>query len=482
MAIRDVGEPSAKRQKRARKWQPEWKRYNMTVSRKGSSFVRCNICASDFSVASGGFNDVKRHVDSKKHKDLAHALANQHTITAPPRSESLGKQVTAAEIHFATFIAEHNIAFLAADHFTKLCKVMFLDSKIAERYASGRTKTTAVVKHSLAPALNSEVTDACQSLPFTILCDGGNDQVYKKYFAIMVRYWSDTARQPVTRFLAMPVCNVSTAEALFDAMAQELHSRNIPWSNVVGFMSDTANVMVGAHNSVLSRVKEQQPHVFSLGCLCHLAALCATAAIKKLPVSVDDLLIDIFYHFKYSSKRWSEFAEIRTDFSDIKPLRILKHCTTRWLSLERCVKRLIDQWPALFAYFDRQVDILPTDDRVSRVAKQLGDPEVKLFCHFVSFAMKPFNKFSIAFQTHASRIGTLQSDVRKLLKAFMSNFIDPNVLREADDVTSINYRDINKQLSDDELGIGTSTRLLLCGEFEDEIVGTRVEKRFQSCA
>ena len=103
----------------------------------------------------------------------------------------------------------------------------------------------------------------------------------------MVRYWSDTARQPVTRFLAMPVCNVSTAEALFDAMAQELHSRNIPWSNVVGFMSDTANVMVGAHNSVLSRVKEQQPHdvVFSFGCLCHLAALCATATIKKLPVS-----------------------------------------------------------------------------------------------------------------------------------------------------------------------------------------------------
>ena len=78
--------------------------------------------------------------------------------------------------------------------------------------------------------------------------------------------------------------------------------------------------MVGAHNSILSRLREKQ--VFSLGCLCHLAVLCATAAIKTLPVSVDDLLIDIYYHFKHSAKKWSEFAEIRAEMSEIKPLRI----------------------------------------------------------------------------------------------------------------------------------------------------------------
>lgn len=43
----------------------------------------------------------------------------------------------------------------------------------------------------------------------------------------MVQYKSDAAQQPVARFLAMPVCNVSTAEALFDALAQELQSRDM---------------------------------------------------------------------------------------------------------------------------------------------------------------------------------------------------------------------------------------------------------------
>ena len=68
------------------------------------------------------------------------------------RKDALEDQVTTAEIYFSTFIAEHNMAFLAADHFTKLCKIMFPDSKIAEEFACGRTKTTAI-----APVLNGEV-------------------------------------------------------------------------------------------------------------------------------------------------------------------------------------------------------------------------------------------------------------------------------------------------------------------------------------
>ena len=239
--------------------------------------------------------------------------------------------------------------------------------------------------------------------------------------------------------------------------------------------------MVGVRNSILSRIKQKQLNVFSLGCMCHLAALCAVAALKKLPVSVDDLLIDISYHFKYSAKRWSEYAQIREEFSEMKPLKILKHCTTRWLSLERCIRRIIDEWPAHHAYFDREVDIEPGNERVQRIAQQLKKPMVKLVCHFVSFALKPLNKFNIAFQTHTSRIGSLQSDVRTLLREYLSNFIKPEVLLGTDDVTNIDYLNQNNQVSNDELGIGTSTRLLLCGELEDEVVGTVTESHFFSC-
>ena len=127
--------------------------------------------------------------------------------------------------------------------------------------------------------------------------------------------------------------------------------------------------MVGVRNSVISKIKQKQPNVFSFGCMCHLATLCAAAALKKLPVSVDNLLVDIFYHFKYLAKRWTEYSGVVSEFSEICPMRILKHCTTRWLSLERCIKRVIDHWPALFAYFDREVHACSNNDRVQRISK-----------------------------------------------------------------------------------------------------------------
>lgn len=184
----------------------------------------------------------------------------------------------------------------------------------------------------------------------------------------------------------------------------------------MGFASDTANVMVGLHNSVLSRVRAKQPQVFSLGCLCHLANLCAVSAVKTLPVSVDSLLIDVFYHFKYSAKRWEGLSEIQAEFEDIKPLRVLKHSTSRWLSLLRCLKRLLHQWPALHCYLDRQTEREPSDDRVQRVEKSLKSLEVQLICKFVLFALQPINIFITLFQTHDSRIGSTQEDTMSLLR------------------------------------------------------------------
>ena len=101
---------------------------------------------------------------------------------------------------------------------------------------------------------------------------------------------------------------------------------------------------------------------------------------------------------------------------------MLKHCSTRWLSLERAVKRLLLLWPALHAYFDRETVTAKSDKEcVKRVAKALSSVEAKLFCQFLSFALKPLNSFNVAFQTSASKLGSLQRDVRNLLRSFLSN-------------------------------------------------------------
>ena len=72
-----------------------------------------------------------------------------------------------------------------------------------------------------------------------------------------------------------------------------MKKNKLPYHNVLGFASDSACVMIRKRNSVLSRVLQKQPNVFSLSCLCHLTNLFCAAALKKLPIS-NDLLIDLF--------------------------------------------------------------------------------------------------------------------------------------------------------------------------------------------
>ena len=105
---------------------------------------------------------MKLHMESKRHSDGTKAFTNQSTMISllSQKKESFNEQVTTAELYYTIFVAEHNLAFSTGDHFTKLCKKMFPDSKIAEGFAGfacGATKTQAIIKSALAPALNENV-------------------------------------------------------------------------------------------------------------------------------------------------------------------------------------------------------------------------------------------------------------------------------------------------------------------------------------
>ena len=65
----------------------------------------------------------------------------------------------------------------------------------------------------------------------------------------------------------------------------------------------------------------------------HLANLCAIAGVKALALPVEDLLVEVYFHFHQSSNRKERYNEFLV-FTDTEPMKILKHCSTRWLSLE----------------------------------------------------------------------------------------------------------------------------------------------------
>ena len=63
--------------------------------------------------------------------------------------------------------------------------------------------------------------------------------------------------------------------------------------------------------------------------------------------------MDLFHNFDKSAKRKEGFHNFQV-FTNVKELKILKHCKMHWLSLEKAVQHVLQQWTALHGYFDLQ--------------------------------------------------------------------------------------------------------------------------------
>ena len=171
--------------------------------------------------------------------------------------------------------------------------------------------------------------------------------------------------------------------------------------------------MIRKHNSVLSCIKGKQLGVFSHDCVCHLANLCLFQGIKCLSVKVDDFLVDLFYYFDKSFKRKVQLREFK-QFTGTQQLKFLKHFKRRWLSLERSVKRVIQQWQALHAYLDKKSE----EDKSARVQclnKHLESPLTKLVMHFVEYSLDFLCKFNAISQSDLSILPSLKVKVLGLL-------------------------------------------------------------------
>ena len=63
--------------------------------------------------------------------------------------------------------------------------------------------------------------------------------------------------------------------------------------------------------------------------------------------------MDMYYYFDKSTKRKNGLVEYCT-FCDVEFRHVLKHISTRWLSMESAVSRILLQYSALRSYFQSE--------------------------------------------------------------------------------------------------------------------------------
>jgi hypothetical protein len=117
---------------------------------------------------------------------------------------------------FASYVAEHNCAFLVADNFSDLVKTMFPDSNIAQKFSCKRSKTTRIVTQALAPHWDNTVNTMLCTEKFTVMIDKGDN----KKLNILVRVYNQTLKKVSTHFLGIPTCNIGSNQNFFNCLNQ----------------------------------------------------------------------------------------------------------------------------------------------------------------------------------------------------------------------------------------------------------------------
>ena len=224
------------------------------------------------------------------------------------------------------------------------------------------------------------------------------------------------------RIFPKRVTNIGTAKNLFQALKSSLEKKGLDFSGAVAFMSDTTNVMKGARSGVQKLIKNENPTLYDVGCICHVADLTVKAGMQTLPINIDQLFVDIYYVFYHSSKRTQQFADLWHSLFQSDADVILKHCTTRWLSLLRCVGRYLKQLEGLKSFF-RSSD--EETSKVRGILERLENPLLKPLLLFLSHIMVSMDRFNrVLKKSTENTTCELFIDMSRLVKLYASNVLN----------------------------------------------------------
>ena len=171
--------------------------------------------------------------------------------------------------------------------------------------------------------------------------DGSNDTGREKMNPITVKVFDvDRVKHKFLDMCTTSGRGAGTAEVIFNKMDTVLQRFSIPWGNCVSLSVDNTSVNLGARNSLRSRIQAVNPHVYVLGCPCHILHNTSSKAASTLAsvtgFDIEDLAVDVGYWFDKSTKRKAGLEEFCA-FCDTSYKEVVLHSSTRWLSLEQAV-------------------------------------------------------------------------------------------------------------------------------------------------
>ncbi|KAJ8976023.1 hypothetical protein NQ317_008476 [Molorchus minor] len=122
----------------------------------------------------------------------------------------------------------------------------------------------------IASSYIDSLTMVLQNNKFSVLIDESTDIAVMKTACIDTTIWE-----------LIPLFNYyENADTLYQSVIKTFTSKKISLDNIVGFVSDGYNLMMGSHNSVLWRFKASCPGIVIMKCITR----CIFAAVRHVRV------------------------------------------------------------------------------------------------------------------------------------------------------------------------------------------------------
>ena len=236
---------------------------------------------------------------------------------------------------------------------------------------------------------------------------------------------------------------------------------SIPWKNCIAFSVDNTSSNLGQCNSIKTWVLENNPDCYFLGCPCHILHNTAGKASSQLKevsgFDIDDLAVGIFYYFDKSTKRKAALSDY-TQFCDLACRKMLKHVTTRWLSSNTSVNRILSGYEGLRSYFLSEDDEDSKIPCFARLRKHFENPMTEIYLMFFQAVIPTFTTINEFLQRGEPVIHLLLDQLESFLKKLAGKFICIDAIVAANKVWEIDFSDDGIIKKDDKMFVGITTR------------------------
>ena len=232
--------------------------------------TNCTFCRQSFSVKYDGKSAVSSHAKLTKHKRTI-------IVQKPNKSLSAFFVKTNSKEEHLVILAElvstyhgviHHHSFVSQDCSNKLLAKLCPHSAVASKLSCGRTKAAGYVESILGPKAQEMCIQDLKNVIFFSIGTDASNKGNKKFFPIVVRYFSKT-RGVVDAVLDFGSESNESSEAIAHRIKSVIEKNNLSLCSVSSYSVYIASANYGKHSSVYHKLKLNNSYIVQANCNCH---------------------------------------------------------------------------------------------------------------------------------------------------------------------------------------------------------------------